>query len=36
LQQSKIRIHGWVVIENPLKMFIFAGFIFAIIAPSQK
>jgi hypothetical protein len=36
LQQSKIRIFGMVVIENPLNIFIFTGFIFAIIPPSRK
>jgi hypothetical protein len=33
---SKIRVFGRVVIENPLNIFLFAGFIFAIITPSQK
>jgi hypothetical protein len=36
LQQSKIRVFGRVVIENPLNIFIFAGFIFVIITPSRK
>jgi hypothetical protein len=38
LQQSKIRVFGRVVIENPLNIFIFAGFIlffiFAIMTPT--
>jgi hypothetical protein len=34
LQQSKICVFGRVVIETPLNIFIFTGFIFAIITPS--
>jgi hypothetical protein len=34
LQQSKIHVFGRVAIENPLNIFIFAGFIFAIITPT--
>jgi hypothetical protein len=36
LCKSEICIFGRVVIENPLNIFIFAGFIFAIITPSRK
>jgi hypothetical protein len=36
LQQSKIHIYERVVIENPLNIFIFTGFIFVIITPSRK
>jgi hypothetical protein len=36
LQQSKIRVYGRVLIENPLNIFLFAGFISAIITPLQK
>jgi hypothetical protein len=34
--ESKIHIFGKVEIENHLNIFIFAGFIFAIITPSRK
>jgi hypothetical protein len=36
LQQSKIHIFGRVVIENPLNIFILAGFIFAIMTPTRN
>jgi hypothetical protein len=36
LQQCKIHVFGRVVIENPLNIFIFAGFISAIITHSWK
>jgi hypothetical protein len=32
----KIHVFGRVVIENPLNIFIFAGFIFAIMTPTRK
>jgi hypothetical protein len=36
LCESKINVFGRVVIENPLNIFIFAGFIFTITTPSRK
>jgi hypothetical protein len=36
LFKSKIHVFGRVIIENPLNIFIFAGFIFAIMTPARN